>query len=419
MGSSEKYNQSCTWWNVLSNGGLPRPQIDNSQETMKKLFVLLALACAPTASAQQVPDSGSFFVRLGRDTIAVERYTVLKNQLVAEALLRTPVTRHLKLNVTFKEDGTLSWWEVINSPVPGTGDTGPVTRGLVTLVGDSASVEFKVGANSRPIRKVAAHPSMMPLQAPFYSTYELALRRHSKNAADTLLSMLAANVPLHYRISYPRPDSVILHHAQGGTTVIKTDGNGRILNFNGAATTFKVQATRSKPVDLAVWAKRFAKADSAGRAIGFLSPKDTVDFSIENGQLWIEYSRPAKRGRVIFGGIVPYDQVWRTGANQATAFEIELGTMIIGDVKIPKGKYTLWTLPSRTGWKLIINKQTGQWGTVYDPAQDLARIDVKTETVAVPVEQFTIEAKRTAVATGVLTLTWDRTRVVVPFRFEP
>jgi hypothetical protein len=95
-------------------------------------------------------------------------------------------------------------------------------------------------------------------------------------------------------------------------------------------------------------------------------------------------------------------------------------TMVIGDTRIPPGKYTLWTLPSKTGWKLIINKQTNQWGTVYDPAQDLARIAVKTENVPVPVEQFTIDvrARSPTAKEGVMTLVWDRTRVLVPFRVE-
>ena len=384
---------------------------------MKKLIALLALAWAPSLEAQQLPDSGSFFVRLGRDTIAVERYRHLKNQLIGEALLRTPVTRHLKLTVTFKDDGTPSWWEIINSPVPGTGDTGPVQRGLVTIVGDTAHVEYGVGTNQRPLRKIALPSAMMPLQMPFYSTYQVALQNARKQPSDTLLTMLAANAPLSYRIAYPRPDSITLFHPQSGTTVVTTDSSGRLLRMNAEGTTFKVMVLRSaKPISLEPWARRFAKADSTGKSIGFLSPRDSINVEFTFGNVIIDYSRPSKRGRVIFGGIVPWDSVWRTGANAATSLEIENGTVTIGDVRIPKGKYTLWTLPSKTGWKLIINKQTGQWGTAYDATQDLARIDVKTERVAVPVDQFKIDVKRISGTNGLLTLTWDRTRVLVPFK---
>ncbi len=120
---------------------------------MKSGFLIGALMLtAGTAHAQQQPDSGSFFVRLGNDTIAVERYTRSTQQLVAEALMRTPITRHFKLTVTFKDDGTLSWWEVINSPVAGVPNSGPLSRMLVTLLGDSAQVEVWSGGVARPLR---------------------------------------------------------------------------------------------------------------------------------------------------------------------------------------------------------------------------------------------------------------------------
>ncbi len=390
---------------------------------MRYTFALTALLLTTTAAGahgQQLADSGSFFVRLGRDTIAVERYTRTKHQLVSEALMRTPVTRHLKLTVTFKDDGTLSWWEVINSPVAGVPNAQPVSRMLVTLLGDSAHVEVWSAGTARPLRKIAAEPNMLPLQIPFYSTYETALQRARANPADTLLGMIAGNTPISYTIKYPKPDSITLFHPQSGFNVAKLDKAGRMLSFNGEGTTFKVLVSRSKPVDLQPYSVRFAKADAAGKSIGFLSPRDTVDVSINSATFTVDYSRPFKRGRVIFGGIVPWDQVWRTGANAATNILIENMTMVIGDTKIPPGKYTLWTIPSKAGWKLIFNKQTGQWGTIYDEKQDLARIDVKTESVPVPVEQLTIgiTAKRPTDTTGVMTITWDRTRIVVPFTLE-
>ena len=82
------------------------------------------------------------------------------------------------------------------------------------------------------------------------------------------------------------------------------------------------------------------------------------------------------RDRKIFGGLVPYGQVWRTGANSATSLKTDVD-LTIGGAPVPAGSYTLYTIPTETGWKLIINKQTGQWGTDYDEKQDLARVDMK------------------------------------------
>jgi hypothetical protein len=129
--------------------------------------------------------------------------------------------------------------------------------------------------------------------------------------------------------------------------------------------------------------------------------------------LSVRYSRPAMRGRVIFGGVVPWNQVWRTGANQATVLETSADLSVAG-TKVPAGKYSLWTIPSPAGWKLIINKNAGQWGTDYDPQYDLTRLDMKVEPLRQPVEQFTIAIEPTGTG-GVLNLEWEKTRASIPF----
>jgi hypothetical protein len=106
------------------------------------------------------------------------------------------------------------------------------------------------------------------------------------------------------------------------------------------------------------------------------SPPGTAEVTLKGKSITIDYSRPSMRGRKIMGALVPYGKVWRTGANEATTLTTPID-LNIGGTKVPAGKYTIWTLPSADTWKLIINKQTGQWGTVYDEKQDLARIEMK------------------------------------------
>ncbi len=115
------------------------------------------------------------------------------------------------------------------------------------------------------------------------------------------------------------------------------------------------------------------------------------------------------------GGLVPYGQVWRTGANNATTLVTPVA-LNIGGTDVAAGKYTLWTLPSEGTWKLIVNKQTGQWGTEYDQSQDLARIDMKKGKTAQPVEQFTISWDKKGEGSADLVLEWETTRVWVPVR---
>jgi hypothetical protein len=112
---------------------------------------------------------------------------------------------------------------------------------------------------------------------------------------------------------------------------------------------------------------------------------------------------------------VPWNTVWRTGANAATQLNTSTD-LTIGGATVPAGKYTLWTLPTQKGWKVIVNKQTGQWGTEYDAQQDLARVDAKVETLATPVEQMVIAFEPGSGTPTALTISWDRTKVSVPVK---
>ncbi|MGQ0562811.1 MAG: DUF2911 domain-containing protein [Gemmatimonadota bacterium] len=380
--------------------------------------ILTALACgtigAPAAQAQSA-DSGAFFVRLGKDTIAVERYVRTPLQLIGEAVLRSPQTRRYKLTVTFKADGSVSWYEVENIPVAGVPNSAPIMRSVTTYGADSARTQTWVAAAPRPMRSVAASADMIPLQLPFYSTYETMLMRARKAATDTLTaSMLSASGPLPYKLSWIGRDSVTLFHPQSGAIRARVDAQGRLLGLNGEGTTFKVVVTRAPQVDLEKYIERYAAADAAGKALGALSPRDSLEAEVGTALMVLGYSQPSRRGRVVFGGIVPWAQVWRTGANAATWVHFTKDVEIEGE-RIPAGRYTLWTIPDPKQWQLIINKQTGQWGTDYDPSQDLVRIPVQSETLSVPVETFTIAVEPKGEEAR-LTLTWDRTRVLVPIR---
>jgi len=159
-----------------------------------------------------------------------------------------------------------------------------------------------------------------------------------------------------------------------------------------------------------------------------VSPHETVGSVIDGNRVTIIYGRPytkdPKTGepRKIWGGLVPYGKVWRTGADEATLF-ITQQDLQMGDATIPAGAYTLWTLPNEDGTaKLIINKQIGQWGQdykdmkkVYDEKNDQARVDLKKEPLDKPVDQFTISIAKNPSGGGVLKLMWEDTQYTVPF----
>lgn len=144
-----------------------------------------------------------------------------------------------------------------------------------------------------------------------------------------------------------------------------------------------------------------------------LSPPAKATVQLDGKQVSITYNSPSMRGRKIFGGLVPYDKVWRTGANQATTLKTD-ANLKIGTVDVPAGTYTLYTLPSEGTWKLIINKQTGQWGTVYTQDHDLARVDMQKDQLPSPQEMMSISFEKTHGNRTQLHVRWDTTDVWVP-----
>jgi Protein of unknown function (DUF2911) len=161
-----------------------------------------------------------------------------------------------------------------------------------------------------------------------------------------------------------------------------------------------------------VTAAAFAQHDS-GEKKKPLSPPATASGTIGSAKVTVDYSAPSKRDRVIMGGLVPYDKVWRTGANAATTLTTS-GDLEIGGLAVPAGKYTLYTIPAEKGWTLIINKQNGQWGTEYDEKQDLGRVGMTIWPVKSTVETFVISLKPGRNNKGTLTFTWENVEAIVP-----
>jgi Protein of unknown function (DUF2911) len=147
------------------------------------------------------------------------------------------------------------------------------------------------------------------------------------------------------------------------------------------------------------------------------SPHESTEVTLKGKKITIDYGRPFLKGRKVGQELAPYGKVWRTGADEATALNTEID-LNIGGVKVPAGQYTLYTLPSEGTWKLIINKQTGQWGTKYDESQDLGRVDMTKSALPQSVEQFTISFAKDKEGIADLRLDWENTRVSVVVRAQ-
>lgn len=164
-----------------------------------------------------------------------------------------------------------------------------------------------------------------------------------------------------------------------------------------------------------VAAQNQAASQAAAPKKAPLSPPATAEGTLGGQKITIKYSAPSMRNRKIMGELVPYGKVWRTGANDATTLITDTDLMI-GDLRVPKGTYTLYSLPGESSWKLIVNKQTGQWGTQYDEAQDLGRVNLNVKKIAAPVETFMIAIVPGGANDGQLKMMWENTELSVPVK---
>lgn len=153
----------------------------------------------------------------------------------------------------------------------------------------------------------------------------------------------------------------------------------------------------------------------AGQALP--SPAAVADVTLGGKAIKITYNSPSMRGRKIMGGLVPYGEVWRTGANPATTL-ITTANLKIGTLSVPAGTYTLYTLPSASQWLLIVNKQTGQWGTVYKQDMDLGRTPMQGKTLSAPQEKMSISFENTSGNTTQLHIKWETTDEYVTIKAE-
>jgi len=367
-------------------------------------FVALALPAALTAQ------TGQFVVRLGTDTLAIEQYTRTQDRLQGEQVLRSPRTVHRLYSATFGSGGAIARFELVTHNVSGA--PGPAeTKAVAEFTGDSAVVTVPRRDSTITLR-VKAGPGAVPFIGQGFGLIEEVARRArasgSARYTTTMLS-LGDTEPLEVTVTPRGPDSLTLVLGAIGPWRARVDAQGTLLGLSGIGGTMQVTVERTQGLDFAAVGKGFAP-----RSLGVLSPPDSVKASVAGAALAVRYSRPSTRGRAIFGNVVPWNQVWRTGANQATIFETSADLVIAG-TPVPAGKYSLWTLPSPAGWKLIVNKNTGQWGTDYNAQYDLARLDMKVERLLQPVEQFTIALYGSG-KDGMLALSWERTMASIAFR---
>ena len=389
------------------------------------LAVLSLAACAPAAPTERY----GFITRLGTDTIAVESVTRHGNTVTSDAVDRFPRVRRRHTEIELGPDGGIRHL-VMDIHTPSEPAAERERHVVADVTADSVRVS-KRDERGTLTRAFATNGGVAMAHVPqMYSLYELyfqaALNRapagKAHTAGDTVgmrqfyIDREFDHFPLHHGTVRIVSDSQaeIVHDWLAGTGAATFDSAHRMLRYSGARTTYLVEVERlTSPPDVAPTAAAFEAREAKEGGMKQLSVRDTARAHIGDASFTVDYGRPLARGRVLLGNVIPYDQVWRTGANAATQFTTSAPITLAG-LTLPAGKYTLWTIPRARGPELVVNRQTGQWGTGYNSAQDLGRAAMAMDTLAAPIDEFTISIDSTGAKRGTLAMAWGTFRWTAP-----
>jgi hypothetical protein len=369
---------------------------------MKNVVITLFIAAIFAACSTSESNQAAFVTLLGSDTLAVEQFEKTDTSITANVILRSPETRFSTYFLKWDETGGIQ--EMARTDYPAS--TGFAGEGAIaqTVVrdGDSLMVEVFDDENPRSY-KAPYQPGVLPFIDMVHWPFEIAFNNAVEAGQDTVNQpLLTGNRLSNFIIAAIEGDSMTIRHPFRGVMGVNVDESGNLEYLDAGLTTRKLKVHRVNELDLDALTKRFAN-----NPIGQLSGAVSAKFSFRDTDFIVEFGSPQKRGRELFGGIVPYGKVWRTGANRATHFSTS-SDLRFGDLEVPAGEYTLFSIPEADGGTLIINNQTGQNGTSYDKSRDLGRVPMEVSTKDDITEAFTITVDETDEG-GRINLIWGNT----------
>lgn len=370
------------------------------------IFIASALLFSCNES-QYEEQASSFITTLGEDTLVFESFIIDAEKTEAEILMRSPRTVYMKQRLLCNSDG--SFKEFLSSSFdPQAIDGKALSEQFIKVEDDSLLITTQRDTSIRT-RKLAYDPSIIPWFDMVHWPYEVATKqmvKEGKQSVDQL--MLTGRRTGIFEIRSIEEDSISIKHPYRGTMYARIREDGALLNYNATQTTRKLIVQRKEGLDIKALAAKYAD-----KPIGSLSGEGKTEVIIMDANIELTFGQPARRGRKLFGGIVPYGRRWRTGANRATHFKTDKD-LRFGELDVPAGEYTLFTIPEMDGGTLIINKQTGQNGNSYDETQDVGRVQMGKVENKTSVELFTIDAIERG-DKGFLQLKWGETILEAEF----
>ncbi|WP_344757735.1 DUF2911 domain-containing protein [Mucilaginibacter dorajii] len=387
---------------------------------IKIFFLGLLLHFGNSASAQKLHGfKGSLIYTLGPDTSAIGNYELNGNEFMLTVVSMSPNVNVSKLKGIFFPDGQLMHVEGINYNPTGGKDSLVYTYNL-NYARDTTSIETRSGTRSSrrkyPVKIMVANnlggdaivfmPALLANFAP-------------KRVGDSVMSShIVFNSARKFMIKKTGSQKLLLGSSVMGMFTIFLDKDDKVQSVDGMGTSFNIKGKAGAYLNIDSVIAVNVKQLHLHPRLAIINKLDSVKTTINAANVKIIYSRPSVRGRVIFGEVVPWNRIWRTGADAATKIYLSKPLYFNGS-ELPAGTYSIFTMPSPTGFTLIFNKQANIWGTEHNADYDLLKIPMQTQSLDEPVELLTFAIAPADNNGGVISFSWDKVKASVGFTTAP
>jgi hypothetical protein len=356
-------------------------------------------------------DSGYIIYTLAKDTIEIAHYRLTGDDFATTVVQRAN-SNVAKVKGRFFPNGELQFMEGYKyKPVIGK-DSILLETFRLYQNGDSTFIEEKSGDRISERKTVG---KVMVSYWPYVQMSVLLANYVPRHVGDSIVGFhVVGDLPAaKFVVKRVSERKITANSRVMGPFTLYLNERGKVDSIDATGSSYNVKGTIVQNLNLDSMILVYTKREEQFGPFGWPNKDDSVQAVIGNSSIKINYTRPSMRGRVIFGKVVPWNRYWRTGANRATKITTSQALNFNGKV-LPPGEYSIFTMPSQTGWTIMFNKEANIWGTDYNPAYDILRVPMQAEHLGEPVELMKIEVVPTSKG-GAINIIWERIKASVHF----
>jgi hypothetical protein len=392
---------------------------NQTAKTIIILFLLFIFQIRVFSQSHPIPkvDSGVMIIKLGRDTIAIQQFELKGDSLHTIILRRPGGIQIYKGEGTIYPDGTLRSMHSIVFRVSANGQL-QIGENKLYTTSDSTIIENNANGKTVARRSYAGRALIANdmdyttfLVFPFLVHYAVPKINDSITGKQFVLGSQRTFTIRRTSASTLQVGSSIMGNI---TLQLNSDGTLHSINAIGSSLNFISTVVHNLNMDTLINSMIAYQRQTGVMAAA--NTRDTAKAMIGSAKIELDYWRPSMRGRKIFGGVVPYNRFWRTGANNATQLRISQ-PIYFNDQKLDSGRYAIFTWPTESGWTFLINKQATIWGTDYNPDFDVLRLPMKVQSIPDQVEQLTIHLVPVGNVVTIV-IEWEKTRASIDFQVK-